>query len=247
MEINIKRMKKLFSLLLFITIVLQTHAQQSLDSLRLVLPMGHVDALKYSDCSKNFKFVMTSDTQFTYLWDAITGKLIKVFNGSNSKFFPGDSSFGTSLGNNFYRYDIYSGEQLYSFECSSRILSFSISPAGEFIIISCEDGYNYAYDERKNELKTIAGGSISFSPDGLYFFVNQKFNVYLYSIIDLKIHRIFPGCSKSAFNKSGNMFCTWSNQSHLSFYNVNNEDTLNSLKLNYTFASDYEMINIMIV
>ena len=65
-------MKKLFTLLLFVTIVLQTHAQHSLDSLRLVLPVGNswfLTNTEFHPIKKNI-FLTVSQDHFFRLWDS---------------------------------------------------------------------------------------------------------------------------------------------------------------------------------
>ena len=76
-------MKKLFTLLLFITILQQIHAQQSLDSLRLVLPTFHQQELGSNMftplttiVSKNEKYVLSHEPMNgnSILWEIISTK-----------------------------------------------------------------------------------------------------------------------------------------------------------------------------
>ena len=124
-------MKKLFTLLLFITILQQTHAQQSLDSLRLVLPVGHsntVRSIKFS-LDGNF-FISASDDSTARIFDSKSGKELKVFKCEyplKSASFSPDGKYVLLGGHNLWPrlFDIRSGElklkykSNYSVECEN--------------------------------------------------------------------------------------------------------------------------------
>jgi len=75
-------MKKLFTLLVFITIFKQSHAQQSLDSLRLVLPIGHNMSITKTIETKNYIITSSSDT-YVKLWDKASSRLLSTNSTSN--------------------------------------------------------------------------------------------------------------------------------------------------------------------
>ena len=56
--------------------------QSSLDSLRLVLPIGHQSSIYSAKFSPNGKLIVTASSDKTFrIWDAKTGKLLNIFEG----------------------------------------------------------------------------------------------------------------------------------------------------------------------
>ena len=72
-------MKKLLLLLLFILACQQTHAQQSLDSLRMVLPSGHTEPIWDITFSNDKKRMITSSEDGTArIYEMASGKELQV-------------------------------------------------------------------------------------------------------------------------------------------------------------------------
>jgi len=194
-------MKKLFTLLVFITIFKQSHAQQSLDSLRLVLPIGHsntVQSVKFSP-DGNF-FISASVDSTARIYDVTSGKELRVFKCEyplNSASFSPDSKYVLLGGYNLWPrlVDITSGEiklkykSNYSVNCNNEYevdkLHPLFSPDGNYVAYAFKNIlviWNASTAEIIHELELIDEDccidKIAFSPDSkmlAYSFVDHQF------------------------------------------------------------------------
>ena len=111
-------MKKQLSFLFLLFVSALSFAQSSLDSLRLVLPVGHTDYIESIVYSPNGKFILsTSADKTAILWDAKTGKLLKIFDQNIAECHSGNfSSDNQNLlfisGNTVKVWNIISGQQI---------------------------------------------------------------------------------------------------------------------------------------
>ena len=109
---------------------------QSLDSLRLVLPVGHKESIHVSDFSSDCKRILTTSSDNTVkVWDANSGKLqldlSDLNTGSNGFFSPNDSSIITFADNNpIHIFDAFSGNLIFQIQDGN---SPKYSPNGQFI------------------------------------------------------------------------------------------------------------------
>jgi WD40 repeat protein len=185
MEINLKRMKKLFTLLLFITIVLQTHAQQSLDSLRLVLPVGHSNSISCAVFSPDGKLALTaSEDNTARIYEVTSGKELTVLSGHSdrvySAVFSPNGKLALTVGKDGLAciWDVVSGKELkvISLEVSSAVFS----PDGKLVLIVSWDGTVHIHEVTSGKwLKTFKVdkgyfGSAVFSPDGKLALTKKK-------------------------------------------------------------------------
>ena len=118
-------------------------AQTSLDSLRLVLPIGHQSSIYSAKFSPNGKLIVTASSDKTFrIWDAKTGKLLNIFEGhkaavSSVNFSP-DSKLILSTSKFYlaelFLWDVYKGKLIKKLEGHSIIKEAKFSPDGTKII-----------------------------------------------------------------------------------------------------------------
>jgi WD40 repeat protein len=152
-NMNIKPMKKLFTLLLFIVTFEQTYAQQSLDSLRMVLPVGHTEEVTNFEISPNNKYIVSKTFNEVIVWERFTTKLInnKKIDAEDDVYFSQDSkSLILVKPNAIEIIDIFSWATLKKININeSLIVKSAISLKNDKIVIHTE----------KNKLAIIDLGS----------------------------------------------------------------------------------------
>ena len=152
-------MKKLTLILMLFLFLNPSFSQQSLDSLRLVLPVFHSDALGsnewtplFVEVSENEKFILSSDEMTTtiLIWDYKSSKLVKEIEGATNPKFVGDEII-------LYYNEENSQIQFYNF-IQDRIVKFyndisedSFYLTKKFCIISDENNFRI-YDNKSHEL-----------------------------------------------------------------------------------------------
>ena len=177
-------MKKLFSVLLFITIVLQTHAQQSMDSLRLVLPVRNIQDIKVARFSPDGKLFLSILDTAIVIYEATSGKEVQSLNGhkhfiNNAAFSP-DGKLVASVSFNDHTariWDVQTGKQIRILrKVSGDQIMFSndgnyvISTYwNEVIIWNVENGHQkrlpFHFKEKRIDYNCL---KVMFSADGKY-------------------------------------------------------------------------------
>lgn len=120
------------------------YAQTSLDSLRLVLPMGHSDYLQSANYSPDGKLIVTaSEDNSILIWESRTGKLLRTLIGHTDKvksafFSPdGEQIFSISNDSTIRLWLTKSGKLLHKIKLEHENVSSSIfSPDGQKIIFT---------------------------------------------------------------------------------------------------------------
>ena len=148
-------MKKRITLLLFITIVQLTYAQQSMDSLRLVSP---VTSERFEEINFGYQnqLIQIKEKEQIQIWDTKSGKLIKYFSNEKdsikySRLSADNKHLLFSTAHNTFLCLISTGEKILNLEGSSAFFS-----KDEKLIITINENKVFVWDRfNGKKIRTI--------------------------------------------------------------------------------------------
>jgi WD40 repeat protein len=174
-------MKKQLFFLFFLIVSTLSFTQSTLDSLRLVLPLGHTDAVNTAVFSPDEKLILTASSDHTArIYEVSTGKELQVLSNHidevNSAVFSPDGKFAltSSLDGTASIYEVSNGKELHMLKGGHRdeLLSAVFSPDGKMALTASMDQTARIFDVSSGSeirvLKGHDGGILKaiFSPNG---------------------------------------------------------------------------------
>jgi len=178
-EVDTTNMKK--SLLFFIAVLVIhfSRAQSSLDSLRMVLPIGHTDGINTAVFSPDGKYALTASGDKTArIYEVSSGKDLLVLSGHTDRvisavFSPDGKYVLTASYDSTARiYDAASGQKVHELSGhTDRVNSAVFSPDGNYILTVCIDNTTRIYEMLSGKEPHLLPSSVRsavFSPDGNY-------------------------------------------------------------------------------
>jgi dipeptidyl aminopeptidase/acylaminoacyl peptidase len=230
-----------FVLLTFIC--LNGIAQSSLDSLRMVLPIGHTEHVNSAVFSPDGKYVLTASWDKTArIYEVTSGKELLVLSMHkdhvNSAVFSPDGKYVLTASSDgkariFY---VKSGKQVHKLSGhKSDVESAVFSSDGKFAITSGRDGTVRIYEVSSGrQLQVLEGHSHAvFSPDGKYALTPRDATSRIYDVLSGKEIQVLSGHTswvKSAvFSPDGKYALTASDDGTARIYEVSSGEELNVL------------------
>ncbi|GAC1446067.1 MAG: hypothetical protein NVSMB56_01630 [Pyrinomonadaceae bacterium] len=167
---------KCAAMLIFVPVIASTAFAETNDKPALVLQAGHTSSINSVAISADGKMILTaSDDQTIKLWDAASGRVIRVFTGhtrtvNRALFSPdGKSIISLSEDGTVKIWDIATGRVVRTLETKETVSdgSLAVSPAGKYIVAS--QSKTHIWDAVTGQLlRTLDRRlqALTFSPNG---------------------------------------------------------------------------------
>ena len=237
-------------IIIFLFFTTSPFAQLSLDSLRLVLPSGHIDYVSNIELSPNNKYLISQAEKEFFIWDLVTTKLINykcTETEIKNIFFTEDSKNIILVLENWIQIiDIYSWKTIRSINRDNLTIKRSfLSLKNNKLYVHTLANQLFALDLSNwhleefviPEVKNIIDFDINNTKGILY--IHTKSNIFIYDLETSKLIRVVKIKSKVkyhiTFDPQNQYFIVWgeTQKGQLSIYSSNDP----SLKKNYQLNS----------
>jgi WD40 repeat protein len=239
-------MKKLIFFLLLLCSF--AFGQSGLDSLRLVVPVGHTEEINNASFSSDNRFAVTASNDNTArIFDVQTGKQVQVLYGHKERVltavFSPDSKYvlTSSWDSTAILFDAVSGKIVYTIEHENIVNKAIFSHNGLFIVTSSFDKKVKLFEVKTGKLlKTLEGNkkiinTIKISPDDNFIITaGQDSLALIFSTSTGNLVQVLTGHNREIknvyFNAQGNRIITSSYDKTSNIYDVSTGKIVFTLK-----------------